>query len=456
MSNLSLERLTLRNFRCFEDLSVSFHPRITVLVAPNGGGKSAILDGAAVALGPYVGAFDEAKGRDFSPSDIRRARMRETAGNEMEFAPDGASLEASGTVPAPSRQHPEHAVWRRSLANPIKAKTTVKDAKILVDAGKELQRAVRSPQLDHFVTLPVVAYYGTGRLWKTGKSPIGKLARTSRTVAYSDCFEAGVSFGVFAKWFGYWQQNAFRGEVAREDGTPYENEFDLSIQSVVNAVDRCLEITGWGGLSYDLGRQELVARHQRHGTLPVSSLSDGIRNMVGMVADIAFRSAKLNPHLNPTAGAETPGVVLIDEIDLHLHPEWQQVVAASLMDAFPEIQFIVTTHSPQVLTTVHRDSIRVLSWKNGAVEALSPAHETYAQESRAALEDVMGVQSRPPTETNRRLLQYLSRVEDGHDSAELNSLRVELEKELGAGDPQLQLADMLIARSLAKRSRPKP
>jgi predicted ATP-binding protein involved in virulence len=96
-----------------------------------------------------------------------------------------------------------------------------------------------------------------------------------------------------------------------------------------------------------------VAHHDQHGELSVALLSDGIRNMIGMVADIAFRATKLNPQFGFLAAKETPGVVLIDEVDMHLHPEWQQVVLQSLTTAFPALQFIVTTHSPQVLTTVN-------------------------------------------------------------------------------------------------------
>jgi len=180
-------------------------------------------------------------------------------------------------------------------------------------------------------------------------------------------------------------------------------------------------------------------------------LSDGIRNMIGMVADIAFRSTKLNPNLGPYAARETPGVVLIDEVDMHLHPEWQQRVLGTLTEAFPRIQFIVTTHSPQVLTTVQKESIRVIEWKSGKVCITTPVHETYAQESRRTLEDVLNVSSRPPLDINEKLHRYLQLVEDGNETLQdAVHLRSELEQVLGAGDSQLQLADMLIARNQAK------
>ncbi|MGB8922932.1 MAG: AAA family ATPase [Pseudomonas sp.] len=94
--------------------------------------------------------------------------------------------------------------------------------------------------------------------------------------------------------------------------------------------------------------------------LKVSQLSDGIRNIVALAADIAYRCIKLNPHLGITAPHQCTGVVLIDEVDMHLHPAWQQTVIPDLLGAFPNIQFIVTTHSPQVITSVQAKCIRVL------------------------------------------------------------------------------------------------
>ena len=87
--------------------------------------------------------------------------------------------------------------------------------------------------------------------------------------------------------------------------------------------------------------------------LPFHLLSDGYRNVVGMVADIAYRMATLNPHLLERVIGETPGIVLVDEIDLHLHPNWQRQVVGHLLQAFPQVQFVATTHSPFIIQSLH-------------------------------------------------------------------------------------------------------
>lgn len=179
----------------------------------------------------------------------------------------------------------------------------------------------------------------------------------------------------------------------RED-SPHEPRRTLT--AVGQAVDIALTPSGWHGLEWDFAEDTIVAHHDEFGRLPVDTLSDGIRNMIGLVADIAHRSARLNPHLGESAAIGTPGIVLIDEVDMHLHPQWQQVVLQSLEKAFPLIQFIVTTHSPQVLTTVRKENIRIfLRDEHGMWTAGEPATSPLAHESGDALALIMGTHPRP-------------------------------------------------------------
>lgn len=179
MPNLNLQKLRLCDYRCFESIDIEFHPQLTVLVAANGAGKTSILDAISVALGPYIGAFDEAIGKHFEPSDIRLVQARKTATNEMEYAPKGVSLKATGFIPGSLIDGLDSAhlpsTWQRALTSPTKAKTTIKDAKELADYGKRMQESVRTPDVD--VLLPLISYYGTGRLWQQKKLTVGKSLR---------------------------------------------------------------------------------------------------------------------------------------------------------------------------------------------------------------------------------------------------------------------------------------
>lgn len=450
MSVLKLSRLKLNNYRCFADIEIDFHPQLTVLVAPNGYGKTAILDAVAIALGPYVGAFDEATGKHFHANDIRLNRIRETTSNEMEYAIGGVSLEAVGLIPGSiSEEIGADDSWQRKLSNPTKSKTTIKDAKDLIDYGKRMQDAIRAGNTSEL--LPVLAYYGTGRLWQMEKLTQPRLQATSRSIAYSNCLDSGSSYKTFAEWFRYWNIAASEQRYkAIKNDIPYiPGEFDQYIESVKNAINACLKPSGWKELAYSADLQELVAVHDDHGELPVAILSDGIRNMIGIVADIAFRATKLNPMLGNRAAQESPGIILIDEVDMHLHPAWQQVVLDTLKEAFPNIQFIVTTHSPQVLSTVHRESIRLLGKDpNGRDVATMPLAESYGEISSDVLESIMHVNPQPPVAEREKLERLTEWVDQGHyNTPDAISLLAELETVFGKIHPQLQK----LARSIQRQ-----
>lgn len=467
MPSLNIQKLSLRDYRCFEEIDIEFHKHLTVLVASNGAGKTSILDAIAVAFGPYVGAFDESVGKHFEPSDIRLISVRATATNEMEYAPQGVSLVATGFIPDSlidqiADNHPS-TTWRRNLAGPIKAKTTIKEAKELIEYGKRMQVAVRTPGSN--ITLPLLAYYGTGRLWQRKKLMEYKLPRTSRTIGYSDCLDPGSSYKTFVAWFRYWSTNAFKDRYTAIDaGRTYEpTEFDHFINSVSGAVNTCLAPAGWKDIAYSLSREELVAHHEQFGELPVALLSDGIRNMIGMVADIAFRATKLNPHLGAMAAIETAGVVLIDEVDMHLHPEWQQVVLKSLIAAFPNLQFIVTTHSPQVLTSVDSSCIRLLSQvtdpESGKQQSLvqSIDLQTRGVSSADLLARIMGVDPIPDVPEARMLSEYHALIQQNlHESTEGKALRAQLETHFGVSHPVMTECDRMIRLQAFKQKLPLP
>lgn len=452
MRSLNIETLRLRDYRCFEAIDIDFHPTLTVLIASNGAGKTSILDAIAVAFGPYVGAFDEGIGAHFGPSDIRLSRVRETASSEMEYAPQGVRMEATGFIPGSlidsiSGDQPS-TTWRRSLSGPTKAKTTIKDAKELINYGKRQQEAVRTPGTE--TILPLLAYYGTGRLWQQKKLTDAKLPRTSRTIGYADCLDPGSSYKSFVAWFRYWNLNAKEAKIkAQEQGKVHAStEFDGYIQSVSDAVNTCLAAADWKDITYSFSLDALVAHHDVHGELPVELLSDGIRNMIGMVADIAFRATKLNPQLGSAAARQTPGVVLIDEVDMHLHPEWQQVILQSLTDAFPKLQFIVTTHSPQVLSTVKRENIRILERDESGYRARIPDFSPLAHESGDALAKVMGTHREPPLPLQDSIRQFEQLVRAGQEqAAEAQQLRAKLDE---AGY-QFHDSDLATWRFLAAR-----
>ncbi|ABK42533.1 ATP binding protein [Magnetococcus marinus MC-1] len=454
---MKLNTLTLSNFRCFESLEITFDDYLTVLVAQNGGGKTAILDAIGVALGPYLGAFDEAVGSHFSPEDVRTKPSHTQPSMESLYP---LTLVAHGVAEG------QEIHWERALKGK-KSKTTVAGAKNLVLVAKNQQVRIRQ---GISVDLPLLAYYGTGRLWRNIRVTTStKQGWGSRTLGYTNALSPASSFNSFERWFQDTDRAHYDYQLEHSDGpTNYgganaflasperDNPFGQALDAVRGAVDLALESVQWGTLRYSGTHRRIVVSHPAHGILPVHLLSDGIRNMIGLVADMAYRAVRLNPHLGVEAAQRVEGVVLIDEVDMHLHPAWQQVVLTDLRKAFPKVQFVVTTHSPQVLTTVKRENIRVLEIENGRGTARPPLTQTLGRDNRETIEDVMQVDARPPIEPTTQLKHYLDMVGQGNgDTIEALNLRAILEQIYGKDYTKLRVADCAIHKYRAMRAQSK-
>ena len=178
--------------------------------------------------------------------------------------------------------------------------------------------------------------------------------------------------------------------------------------------------------------------------LALDQLSGGYRIVLALAADLARRMAQGNPHLPDPL--ESEAIVLIDEVDLHLHPEWQQRVLVDLRRTFPNTQFIVSTHSPQVLTTVPPKHIFELCREDGHIVAERPSAPTFGAEAGDVLFTVMRVNERPDNEFKNKLDDYMQLVEDGKgECAEAVSLRARL-VELSPDAPEIHEADIEIKR----------
>ena len=178
--------------------------------------------------------------------------------------------------------------------------------------------------------------------------------------------------------------------------------------------------------------------------MALDQLSGGYRIMLALAADLARRMAQGNPHLDDPLQAEA--IVLIDEVDLHLHPSWQQRVLTDLARTFPNTQFIISTHSPQVLTTVEPRHVVHLAREDGRIVAGSASGWTYGAEAGDVLSAVMGVDERPDNDFTRKLARYRRLIGDGRgESEEALALRRELNA-LSPDDPALDRADVEIRR----------
>jgi predicted ATP-binding protein involved in virulence len=422
-----IQTLHLRDFRCFADLEMDFHEHLTVLVAPNGQGKTAILEAISISLGTFVGAFDLGRAKHIERTDARYGSRTGLQAEQRYPVSIAANFQLSDD---------RLISISRELSGP-KNKSTIREAAALTQYGKELQSQIRQEMP---TILPVVAYYSTGRLWKAHNLSTRKWLTASRSLGYEDCLSSASNFAQVQAWIA-------KATLAQLQ-TP-QDSLDQALQSIQRAVNQALNSEGWRNFHYNLSYEDLVMQKGEQEILPVSLLSDGMRTMISLIADLAFRCVCLNGLSGLDSPLNSPGIVMVDEIDLHLHPRWQQRVLHSLSQAFPKIQFIVTTHSPQVLSTVDRTAIRLLSQTSDddllTMHSEIPNLQTQGVSSSDILAQVMGVDPVPDEEAAHWLSEYKALIQQNQQETELTqSLRQQLEQHFGSEHPAIMECDRLI------------
>ncbi len=447
-----ISRLCLKNYRCYDDFVIDFNRELTVIVAENGKGKTAILDAIAVALGPYLSCFYGAKANQISDTDVRQ--IKDTAGGALEHVLRMKSqypvvIGVEGMIDG------KKITWKRELKT-ARSRTTIQKAKSLSEYGRNMVKALREVN-DSKIILPVMAYYGTNRMWKDNKIfELRKNISLERSSGYVDCLEPSSSYNTFGQWFKYASMSALEVDryLAESGKKDEKNPYTEVLKAVKQAIITCIGSMGWTDIDYSFSYQNMIVVHENMGMLPLNALSDGTRSVISMAADLAYRMVRLNPDLGSSAAMQTPGIVLIDEVDMHLHPAWQQVVVYDVRKAFPNVQFIITTHSPQVLSTVPAESIRILRWDNNLINIDKPIFSMGA-ESYQLLKDIQNVDSRAQVlPIVKDLYRYLLLVsEDKWDTEEAQELRKNLDEWSKGCEPALIRADTEIRMKAFRRKK---
>lgn len=440
MTALRLDKLSLTNFRCFAHCEVEFHDRLTVLVAENGSGKTAVLDAAGAALSVFVNTLDPPE----KVRRIERSDVRLVLSDERRMSPClPTEYEAQATVQDTT------VTWKsavRTYGDKVRPSTRHFDP----------MQAAAQPFLSDSAVLPLIAYYGTGRLWSEQRQTEYRRSSVTnvgeRVAGYADCLTSSSSFKGISAWF----EHRFRQTASPSFRESLQANLAM-IEGVKTATDTVLRPTGWSSLRWDDELHTLTAKHETRGELPLSMLSDGVRTMLALVADVARRCASLNPQLSDRAAIETPGVLIVDEVDMHLHPRWQQQVLGLLREAFPALQIIVSTHSPHVLSTVEKSSIRVLHIDDGDAQVETPLIQTRGVESADVLASVMDVDPVPKVQESSDLSAYRALIEDGKaDTPDASALRERLLAHFGASHPVMVESDRLIRFQKFRLSKSSP
>ena len=419
---MKLKSVEIENYRAIEKLELSLDPSLTVLHGDNGYGKTSVLSAIAVGLGdeamlgPFLDVFIY-----FCEED-----WREGAENPRVslFSVDGKACKRQGTRSVFEREKAEIEMsGRREIVE-----------KALVGNSQENRK------------IPIGVLYGTDRtvsdVPESVVSPRHLPRRVSRLDALKGALSARTDFEDLFAWFYFKEDEELREQKERRDFDYQLKEVSAVRQAISSMLPEVSDprtesnpprfVVSWES---EQGQVEKLSLDQ---------LSGGYRIVLALAADLARRMVQGNPHLDDPL--ESEAIVLIDEIELHLHPSWQQRVLIDLARTFPNAQFIASTHSPQVLTTVEPQRIVELAREGDRIVAGTPAGATYGAEAGDVLSVVMGVKERPENEFTKALEQYRRLVSEGEgESEEALALRHKLE-ELSPRDYALNRADLEIRR----------
>ena len=413
---MKLKYIKIENFRVIKQLELYLHPQLTVLHGDNATGKTALLDALAVGLGPILKHLPDINGISFKKYDLRQK------------AP---------YVRVELRSYEDIRWDCRQRLDKTSFITEALPKKIgLVQLKAYLDNIINGVQNDQSVILPVLVYYGAERI--AFSFPENRKVFT-RFGGLQGALDGKINLSTTKEWFITKESEEARESKERNNFNYKFHELEIVRQAVEKTFNKCKNLRS------KINPPRLLIDFQNKTTLEISQLSHGFRTMLGLVMDLARRMVQANSHLdNPL---NTEAIVLIDEIDLHLHPKWQQTILPDLMQTFPNVQFIVTTHSPQILTTIHKENIWQLEHcEEHGVCAYHPIIDPYGAESTDALHSIMSVDPRPQNLPEvKKYNQYLSLVNNGeYASEEAVKLRSELEKALEKN--QFHIADMLIRK----------
>ncbi|MDE6485929.1 MAG: AAA family ATPase [Muribaculaceae bacterium] len=385
---MNIKDIMIQNFRSFKDNFFVFDPQMNVILGDNTTGKTTLLHAVQIALGAFLQEMSFIPGgngyaRNFKPTD--QVKTYSESNKTFIPIPKKPSIQVnaegmSGKYDIRSGRLNMSSIpvfWKRTSNKNSKA-----NAIQLMDFVEEMERIRRDADRDGINSVfPLFLSFGASRLEKNYRGTEKTKQRETREAkAYKCALDEQVDFKGAFDWIYRYDKNLSRGI-----------EFPDTDKAFINAILKAVPAVKQ--IAIDTKNSEFTAqvkmtKDENPYWLTYDMMSAGFKAMINIVAEIAHRCVELNGFLGINAVEKTPGIIMIDEVDLYLHPHWQQHVLTDLQDAFPMMQFIVTTHSPFIVQSV--DSRNIISLDSN-VMPISPSNRGI-EEIAAAEMGMQGMQ----------------------------------------------------------------
>lgn len=406
---MRLVHLGIENFKGIKEIQLDFKPGFNLLVGENGVGKTSILEAIAVSLGGFIAGIPQIKSRNFSQDEIRK---------EYYLTGDGSCAFKSHLpmkVEAEAVVNDKYFQWKRFRESEKNSYTTIQPRDIAKYAT-QLANSVDSE-------LPLILYESASRLWQQRRDSKGNQlsGKYPRTIGYNDALKEASNQKLLINWCIKMEIASFRTHRPIEEYEAVKRIVSnfMTIMNGTNDNGRCR-------VFFDVPLWEMM--YEENGIISsVSSLSAGYQSLVWMVFDIAYRMAILNPHLAESIG-ETKGIVLVDELDMHLHPKWQWQVINALTRCFPNIQFIATTHAPTII--VSAKDIYIIGISENPEEQCFPS---FGLDINTAIKLILKSTPYPPE--IEKLVNQVNSYMDSGEYVEAEKRIAQLNEKVGENSP---------------------
>lgn len=410
---MRLEQVVISNFKGIEECTIELEDGFNLLLGDNGYGKTSILEAISVGLGGYIAGIADVSARNFTKEEIRVILEKTGDGSFNRRYKTPVSVKCRAVV------EDEKFEWTRKKSS-IKASRTTVEPRAICRKAEQM-----SNEEKHI--LPILSYQSTARMWMQRRDAAENIFAKEfyRTVGYEGCLIEASNNKMLMKWIRYMEKIEWKRKEAVGEYTGVKNALCKFMQEMIEEKVLSFE--------YDDQSGELIFKTEKE-CLPIRALSAGYQSLIWMVLDIAYRMALLNPDLLENI-SETPGVVLIDELDMHLHPKWQWNIVSALMKTFPNVQFIAATHSPIIIASCkeeHLIKIRV-------DREITYEKSTYGMD----INDTLSIcqNSIFMAEDIKDLLMKFEQYVDEGDLQEAEKYVSEIKKDLGENHPKVTWAE---------------
>lgn len=430
---MKLTSLSLAHCGGFEQLDIAFEPDVTLIAGVNGVGKSTVLHALAVVLSRALPEFTPSRSAPlyFTDDDIHGDKVSLEVSACLQLNEQTINAGVQRLCSADEKgdrfillRQAESATGAADFADVLSARTLTGD----LEAGiKETRTALAS--LKSAAHPPLAVYF----------TPKRQLPGQPRSLPEARPFEVSMAFSralhdrdIELREFMYWFRTQEKLGTAEE---PRRLKVLDALRSVVTDL-----VPEFSNLRIQEQPRLGFVVDKRGQPFYLHQLSDGERGLLALVFDLTRRLAIANPDSDDPI-SEGVALVLIDEIELHLHPKWQRNVLQRLCDIFKACQFVVTTHSPLVLGEVPARCVRFLEFVDGKVQVFTPS-EAYGMDANRILQEFMGAPVR-----NRQVEEELAKLFELIDNEEFDNARIAiaaLEEKLGKAEPELTRASSLI------------